>query len=99
MPVNLFFFFFSSVPKVETRDQVDGAVNCHGEASIRVPYQRIDSLKNINILQQFLAIAYKKILFMKNEWFLALLLVSKIKIKYNLTGASFIYNSIKQYLM
>lgn len=68
--------FYSSVPKVEANDEVDGAVNCRGDTNIRVPYQRLDSLKNINILQQFMAIAYKKILFVKNEWILALLFVS-----------------------
>ena len=76
LTTEFYFFCFSSANKVKTRDEVDGAVNCHDETSIRVPYQRIDSLKNMNIFQQFLAIGYKKILFMKNEWFLALLLVS-----------------------
>lgn len=62
---------------METHDEVDGSINCHADANIRVPYQRLDTLKNIDLCQQFLAIAYKKLLFMKNEWFLALFLVSK----------------------
>ncbi|XP_037819690.1 ATP-binding cassette sub-family A member 3 [Lucilia sericata] len=69
--------FLNSVPKVEPpHDEVDGAVNCHADTSIRVPYQRLDELKNIDVYQQFLAIAYKKLLFMKNEWFLTIFLIS-----------------------
>lgn len=53
---------------------MDGAVN---DTMIRVPYQRLDSLKSLNFIQQFMAIAYKKFLFLKNEWTLALFLVNK----------------------
>ncbi|XP_073824278.1 engulfment ABC Transporter in the ovary [Musca autumnalis] len=67
--------FLNSAPK-EVGDEVDGAVNCHGETNVRVPYQRLGSLKNVNLFQQFCAIAYKKLLFLMNEWILALFLIS-----------------------
>lgn len=62
---------------MEINDEVDGTINCHADTNIRVPYQRLDTLKNVDLIQQFLAIAYKKLLFIKNEWFLTLFLVSK----------------------
>ncbi|XP_013113812.2 ATP-binding cassette sub-family A member 2 [Stomoxys calcitrans] len=67
--------FLNSAPK-EIGDEVDGAVNCRGDTTIRVPYQRLDSLKNVNFWQQFMAIAYKKLLFLINEWILSLFLIS-----------------------
>ncbi|XP_075151288.1 engulfment ABC Transporter in the ovary isoform X2 [Haematobia irritans] len=67
--------FLNSAPK-DDGDVVDGAVNYHGDTTIRVPYQRLDSLKNVNLFQQFMAIGYKKCLFIINEWILALFLIS-----------------------
>lgn len=65
---------FSSAPR-GNEDEVDGAVNCRGGTTVRVPYQRLDSLKNVYWYQQFAAVAYKKLLFLKNDWILALFLV------------------------
>ncbi|XP_019894830.1 retinal-specific phospholipid-transporting ATPase ABCA4 isoform X3 [Musca domestica] len=67
--------FLNSAPR-GNEDEVDGAVNCRGGTTVRVPYQRLDSLKNVYWYQQFAAVAYKKLLFLKNDWILALFLIT-----------------------
>lgn len=79
----------SSVPKVETNDEVDGSIVCHNDANIRIPYQRLDTFKNVDIIQQFLAIAYKKFFFIKNEWILGLFFVSTYEIPEQFNGIKY----------
>ncbi|KAL9874746.1 phospholipid-transporting ATPase ABCA3-like isoform 2-T2 [Glossina fuscipes fuscipes] len=57
-------------------DEIDGAVNCHTDTDASIPYHRLDSMNSVSSFQQLKAIAYKKTLFVKNEWRLASLMIS-----------------------
>ncbi|KAL9874745.1 phospholipid-transporting ATPase ABCA3-like isoform 1-T1 [Glossina fuscipes fuscipes] len=65
--------FLHSTSKV---DEIDGAVNCHTDTDASIPYHRLDSMNSVSSFQQLKAIAYKKTLFVKNEWRLASLMIS-----------------------
>uniref|UniRef100_A0A1B0A5P0 ABC transporter domain-containing protein n=1 Tax=Glossina pallidipes TaxID=7398 RepID=A0A1B0A5P0_GLOPL len=65
--------FLHSTSKV---DEIDGAVNCHADTNTSIPYHRLDSADSVSSFQRLKALAYKKILFVKNEWRLASLMIS-----------------------
>uniref|UniRef100_A0A1A9V1P9 ABC transporter domain-containing protein n=1 Tax=Glossina austeni TaxID=7395 RepID=A0A1A9V1P9_GLOAU len=65
--------FLHSTSKV---DEIDGAVNCHADTNSSIPYHRLDSMNSVSSFQQLKALAYKKTLFVKNEWRLASLMIS-----------------------